>query len=148
MTLRRGQACLSQLRLNDRYLRVFLHSCSLIEHRRLDSHETETQRSTTVKRFPIPLLLGSLLLALAGLFLGHLSPHAVAASPRQPHGLSPSTCNRTWSVVGSPNDSRGSNSLQSIAAISSTDVWAVGNVYIMYSRSTLVQHWNGTTLSI
>jgi hypothetical protein len=38
--------------------------------------------------------------------------------------------------------------LQSIAAISSTDVWAVGNVYIMYSSSALVQHWNGTAWSI
>ena len=101
-----------------------------------------------MKRFFIPLLLVTLLLVLTGLFLGHLSPHAVAASPRQTHGISPSTCNRTWSVVGSPSDSRGSSSLQSIAAISSTDVWAVGNVYIMFSSSALVQHWNGTAWSI
>jgi len=46
-----------------------------------------------------------------------------------------------WSIVGSPNPDPNSNKLHAVAAISGTDVWAVGQA----STSTLAEHWNGSS---
>jgi hypothetical protein len=58
---------------------------------------------------------------------------------------------RSWTVVPSANVDDGSI-LVSIAAVSPTDVWAVGASYAGYgeiSRSrALVEHWDGTTWTI
>jgi len=48
----------------------------------------------------------------------------------------------SWSVVTSPNGSNGSNFLFAVTAVSSTDVWAVGE---FNNTSTLTEHWNGHT---
>jgi hypothetical protein len=54
-----------------------------------------------------------------------------------------------WSVVPSPSTSAIENVLNSVVAISATNVWAVG-----YTNDgtglfqTLIEHWNGTTWSI
>src|SRR6266851_991175 len=48
----------------------------------------------------------------------------------------------SWSVVTSPNGSKGSNFLFGVTAVSSTDVWAVGE---FNNTSTLTEHWNGHT---
>ena len=51
----------------------------------------------------------------------------------------------SWSVVPSPNPGT-SNSLGGVAAISSTDAWAVGywltGPHMLISR-TLIEHWDG-----
>ena len=49
-----------------------------------------------------------------------------------------------WSIVSSPNPDPNSNKLNAVAAISATDVWAVGQA----SASTLAEHWNGNTWSV
>ncbi len=49
-----------------------------------------------------------------------------------------------WSIVASPNVSGQNNVLNGVTAISSTDVWAVGEE----TTTTLVEKWNGTTWSI
>ncbi len=49
-----------------------------------------------------------------------------------------------WSIVSSPNPDPSSNKLRAVAAISSTDVWAVGQA----SASTLAEHWNGSSWSV
>jgi hypothetical protein len=55
----------------------------------------------------------------------------------------------TWSVVPSPDASTGNNLLSGVAAVSSSDVWAVGdfqnasNVF-----QTLAEHWDGTAWSV
>ncbi len=49
-----------------------------------------------------------------------------------------------WSIVSSPNPDPNSNKLNAVAAISATDVWAVGQA----SASTLAEHWNGTSWSV
>ncbi len=56
----------------------------------------------------------------------------------------------SWSVVASPNPSVGTYSpLQSVAAISPNDVWAVGYASISGSGyQTLAEHWNGASWSI
>lgn len=56
----------------------------------------------------------------------------------------------TWTVASSPNTTGQRNVLESVTAISASDVWAVG-----YSSGistslyqTLIEHWNGSTWSI
>ena len=53
----------------------------------------------------------------------------------------------TWSVIQSPNPGPSDNALGAIAAVSSNDVWAVGE-YLRTGASditqTLTEHWNGT----
>ena len=52
-------------------------------------------------------------------------------------------CVVQWRVVAGPNGAVGSaSSLQSVAAVSATDVWAVGSVYGS-SAETLIAHWDG-----
>jgi hypothetical protein len=52
-----------------------------------------------------------------------------------------------WSVVSSPNVDTGDNYLTSVSALSTSDVWAVGN-YITTTfpndSQTLIEHWNGS----
>lgn len=55
-----------------------------------------------------------------------------------------------WSTVASPNESTEQNILQSVAAIASSDVWAVGYYYDNTTNEdiTLAEHWNGAGWSI
>jgi hypothetical protein len=97
-----------------------------------------------MKRVSLILLPCLLVVVLAGLFLRPAFAHGAAASP--------TSCGKGWSVVPSPNRSNYSNNyLSSVAAISATDVWAVGESY-QYQPSDdykgLTEHWNGTAWSI
>ena len=56
-----------------------------------------------------------------------------------------------WALVPSPSPSSSFNVLHSVAAVSATDVWAVGNVSRASNASidrTMIQHWNGKKWSI
>jgi hypothetical protein len=55
-----------------------------------------------------------------------------------------------WSQVTTPDVDAFFNRLLSVAAVSSTDVWAVGYAYTTNGLDfhTLVEHWNGTQWSI
>lgn len=53
---------------------------------------------------------------------------------------------RQWSVVSSPDGATGTNSqneLRSIAAVSASDIWAVGYSYQNQVSNALIEHWNG-----
>ncbi len=55
----------------------------------------------------------------------------------------------SWSVVSSPNIGPVNNFLYGVAAVSATDVWAVG--YYETSSGpdiTIIEHWNGTSWSV
>ena len=52
-----------------------------------------------------------------------------------------------WSVVPSPNVGTVDNILAGVAAVASTDVWAVGST-ATGNGSTLTEHWNGTAWSV
>ncbi|MEO8284999.1 MAG: S-layer homology domain-containing protein [Chloroflexota bacterium] len=55
-----------------------------------------------------------------------------------------------WSVVPSPNAGTHDNALYGVAAVSSTDIWAVGR-YSSDSTGnyqTLVEHWNGNAWNV
>ncbi len=54
---------------------------------------------------------------------------------------------KKWKVVPSPNLAPDFYNLTGMAAVSSTDIWAVG--YTSYDTNlTLIEHWNGTRWSI
>lgn len=55
-----------------------------------------------------------------------------------------------WSIITSPDAGSNNNVLHSIAAVSSSDVWAVGTYQATPGSNpqTLVEHWDGTQWSI
>ena len=79
--------------------------------------------------------------ALLALSLSGLTAASAATLPQHTHG--PATCG-VWSKVSSPNVGTSTNFLNGVAAISSTDVWAVGEYSSGNGSLTLVEHWNGT----
>ncbi len=103
------------------------------------------------KRFNLGIKLSITALFLVGLtvfgFLRSDRLGAVAASPQSTKAnVAASTCG-SWSVVASPNFVTKPNYLFSVAAISASDVWAVGNYGNSIPR-TLIEHWNGSKWSI
>jgi hypothetical protein len=56
----------------------------------------------------------------------------------------------TWNITTAPTiPSSTSSQLLGVAAISSTDAWAVGNYFDASSNeNTLIEHWNGTSWSV
>jgi len=90
------------------------------------------KRST--KFFFVPLaLIAVLAVSLVGTLLIRRDANAAPAS----------AC--TWKVVSSPSVNNLNNQLNSIAAISATNVWAVGYTLSNYNEQrSLVEHWNGT----
>jgi len=58
----------------------------------------------------------------------------------------------SWTVIPSPNGTFPVNYLNSVSAVSSTDVWAVGytfNGIVSDSKSrTLIMHWNGSAWNV
>src|SRR5438034_7931616 len=55
-----------------------------------------------------------------------------------------------WETVTSPNAGRQANSLASVAAVTDSDVWAVGWAFnqSLFAYRTLTEHWNGTRWSL
>ncbi len=51
-----------------------------------------------------------------------------------------------WSVVSSPNPGSSSDHLSAVAAVSASDVWAVGDSNTL--SQTLIEHWNGSHWSV
>jgi hypothetical protein len=76
-----------------------------------------------------------------------------AASPRTPGGevtVIEHWDGTSWTLVTSPNvaPSVTSNFLTGIAAISATNMWAVGYYSDSTGTHTLTEHWDGTSWSI
>lgn len=57
-------------------------------------------------------------------------------------------CLPAWQVVPSPNVGAGDNGLADVAVVSADDVWAVGGRASGQSRSTLIEHWDGTAWQV
>ena len=55
---------------------------------------------------------------------------------------------KQWSVIASPSPGPYSNALSAVVAVSSNNVWAVGNSSSGGTVLTLIEHWNGTQWSI
>ncbi|MDQ6877501.1 MAG: hypothetical protein M3082_07340 [Candidatus Dormibacteraeota bacterium] len=54
----------------------------------------------------------------------------------------------TWSLVSTPNPSSGANELWDVSAVSSSDVWAVGDTLSGGDRRTLVERWSGSSWTV
>jgi hypothetical protein len=78
--------------------------------------------------------------------LGQSSSGAEAAVSQGQH--TPASCVRTWKTVPSRNVGDEDNGLAALDVVSPTDIWAVGNRVSGETRSTLVEHWNGTAWSV
>ncbi len=73
----------------------------------------------------------------------------IIASPNLAQTLAEHWNGTTWSVVKSPNVGTSFNNLNGVAAVSSSDIWAVG--YSTTSsgvQQALIEHWNGTNWSV
>src|SRR2546423_7957784 len=56
---------------------------------------------------------------------------------------------RKWSMVKSPTASSGNNTLRAVAAVATTDAWAVGSfIAASGSGQALIEHWNGKKWSV
>lgn len=53
-----------------------------------------------------------------------------------------------WAIVPSPNVGNEYNDLSSVTALSTNNVWAVGQSILGSVTSALIEHWNGTNWSI
>src|SRR4051794_31023722 len=97
-----------------------------------------------VKRLCVLVGLGLLALLASGLVVlvaGYGRGYAAAPNPVS---TSPQVCG-SWEYVPSEDVAGGNNSLAKVAAVSPTDVWAVG--YYTTTSTTeqmLIEHWNGT----
>jgi hypothetical protein len=94
-----------------------------------------------MKHLRAVILPGIAVVTLVVLALSGSTGASAAILPQHTHG--PATCG-VWSKVASPNVGTSTNFLNGVAAISSTDVWAVGDYGNGNGGLTLVEHWNGT----
>ena len=98
-----------------------------------------------MKHLRAVILPGIAVVTLVVLALSGSTGASAAILPQHTHG--PATCG-VWSKVSSPNVGTSTNFLNGVAAISSTDVWAVGDYGNGNGGLTLVEHWNGAQWSI
>jgi hypothetical protein len=96
------------------------------------------------------LIRGARLLTFVAVPLLAMSlPASGAPATLRPHvSHQPAACPPAWKLVSSPNVGSGDSALAALDVISSTDIWAVGNSLSGDVRSTLVEHWNGSTWSV
>ena len=58
------------------------------------------------------------------------------------------SCGLAWRAVTSPNAGSGESYLDDVAAVSPTDIWAVGYYDITDGEATFIVHWDGTMWSV
>jgi hypothetical protein len=77
------------------------------------------------------------------------TPPSTRTPTRTPTATStPNPCGLAWRVVNGTNPGSTGNTLNSVAMVSSTDVWAVGNLNDATTLNrTLTEHWNGSAWS-
>jgi hypothetical protein len=72
------------------------------------------------------------------------SSHRPRPTPTPTPAPTPTPGPTPWQVVASPSPDPLNNTLSAVAAISATDVWAVGQTGV----STLAEHWNGSAWTV
>jgi hypothetical protein len=100
----------------------------------------------------VPGVAALLALAILGSFVALTSAaggRSTGTAPRiaHPAGASPAPtqgCGPAWRVVGSPNSGSVDNDIYGVAALSATDIWAVGSAV----SQTLTMHWDGVQWSV
>jgi hypothetical protein len=100
------------------------------------------------------VLSGGLLGILMSILMSIWSPSLSFAQPvgRDSTGANSTAatpaCGPDWQVVLSPSQGTNDSYLNSVGAVSSTDVWAVGYYNTNGSAQSLVENWNGTRWKI
>jgi len=96
------------------------------------------------------VMVAALLFVRGGQLLPHVAAHSMA-----PHiACQPGKTCSPWRVVSSPNPSTANDALYTVAAISTTNVWAVGcqggteSNGCLSSALPLAEHWNGAHWSV
>lgn len=99
-----------------------------------------------MKRFiRVAMLLGAMAILLSVLSLKTIGAKAATASGN----LSSATSCGKWSVVPSPNASVSPDGLDAVAAVSASNIWAVGSSGSQAGGGqTLIEHWNGAQWQI
>src|ERR1700730_19404483 len=98
-----------------------------------------------MKRLKIILFPSVTVLALVAVFLTSLAGASAATLPQRLRGTG--HCGG-WSAVSSPSAGTSSNCLNGLAAISASNVWAVGSYGNGNGGFPLVEHWNGSTWKV
>jgi len=94
-----------------------------------------------MKRTRSFLVSAILLAVLAGMFLTSGAARAASSAPKI-------TCGQ-WNAISSPNATSYGDDLAGVAAISPTDVWAVGTYYDQSGEShALAEHYDGTQWNV
>src|SRR6266516_6849274 len=98
------------------------------------------------RRYLFPWFSLAAFIGMLGISFVLAQGHTRAASPQK---AAPLTCG-TWSVVASPDGSGSYNVLSGVAAVSASNIWAVGSYYARSAGvyQTLIEHWNGTSWSV
>src|SRR5215475_5109475 len=87
--------------------------------------------------------LGTLLAPILLALLFTPVPGALAAARR----AAPAVC--SWVQMASRNNGATANELNSVAALSASNVWSVGEYFAgSNATKTLIEHWNGKTWKI
>src|SRR5436305_126985 len=95
-------------------------------------------------RFTFPLIFILVLLVTVGFVPWHAVRAASTFTVNTTADKVTSLTCGTWSVVPSPNVGSSTNVFQGVAAVSASDVWAVGDfVNSSGNDQTLTEHWNG-----
>src|SRR5581483_630502 len=92
----------------------------------------------------------AILLGVVAILLGVLSLKTIGAKAAPASGnLSSAIACGKWSVVPSPNASVSPDGLDAVAAVSASNIWAVGGSGSQASGGqTLIEHWNGAQWQI
>jgi hypothetical protein len=118
---------------------------------RIGSPRRRQQMAARTQTLVAALVVVALLGAFLALFATHdkwsLSSHGKGSGNQQ---IFPLPSCGVWGIVSSPNPGSAHNQLNSVAAVSANDMWAVGG----YSSTvngpfqTLIEHWNGSSWSV
>ena len=74
-------------------------------------------------------------------------PTALAATATASGSAAPGVCT-SWVTMSSRNPGTGDNNLNAVAAVSASNVWAVGEYFVGVDTKTLIEHWNGKTWKV
>src|SRR5579863_7941029 len=109
----------------------------------MNAYKANNKRGVPMKRRRSIILPCVIVLALATVFLSRGA--SAATLPQRIRNA----CNSAgWNTVSSPNPSMTFNSLNGVAAISTSNVWAVGSYSASTGNFPLVEHWNDTTWKV
>jgi hypothetical protein len=125
------------------------YDCHALLNRKGDKEMSKQEPRLSRWPFALAILIALLGAALSANIALAALPVEKLLSPEQARpAANVPDCDPNWNVVTSPNVGTGTNFLPGVAAVSSSDVWAVGSYDGYTTTLTLVEHWNGSVWSV